>query len=90
MTNDRGAEARVFEPGQRRTLFVPLFEGTSIDVYVDGCERIAHIDWLPGRLPSTIVLSNDPQGAGYVIDIQPGVSGTPVPESTFDFPPCSG
>ena len=90
MTSDRGAEARNLAPGERKTMFVPLFEGTNIDVYLGGCDRIAHIDWIPGTTPSTIVLKADASGDGYLIEVHAGVSGTPVPEPTREEVFCSG
>jgi hypothetical protein len=90
MTSDRGADARVFDPGQRRTIFVPLFKGTDVWVYADGCIPLASIAWLPGTTPTTLVFTADPHGPGYLIDVQPGVSGTPVPESTLEPVGCSG
>jgi hypothetical protein len=91
ITTDAGAAMRGFHPGERGTILAPMFTGAEIDVYGDQeCKPLAQLRWLPGTMPATLVLSDDPHGNGYVITVQPWVSGTPVPQSTYLDAACSG
>lgn len=90
MTSDRGANAAVLAAGERRTIIVPMAQGTNIEVYADACERIAHIDWIPGTTPATITLTDDGSSSGYLIDVRPGVSGLPNPTTPGEAVGCSG
>jgi hypothetical protein len=90
MTSDRGANAMRMLPGERRSLVVPLSEGTSIEVYADACELVAQVEWIPGTSPATIVLIEDSSGSGYQVEVRPGVSGPPNVPAAVDGIGCSG
>lgn len=78
-------------PNERGTIYAPLFEGISVEVFGDvGCHLIAELDWWPDPSPSTLVLVPDSAGSGYEIAIDEGVDGPPLSRSDYLFAACSG
>jgi hypothetical protein len=91
ITTDAGADMQGVPPGGRVTIEVPLLDRAQVDVFgTDDCNELAEPIRLPSASSSTITLKVNPDGGGYLVSVEAGVSGPAKSKSPYLYGSCSG